>query len=436
MKIPEIEKASQEEIRLHQLQELKKTLAYVSENSAFYRQHFKRNDISVSSIQQLSDLKKIPTVSKMDLQRHQRDFWCVNTDSIVDYSNTSGTEGEAVTVPLTEKDLERLAYNEAVSLACAGGNSQEIYQLTTTIDRRFMAGLAYALGARKLGAGMVRVGPGIPQLQWNTIEEIQPTALIAVPSFLLKLIDFAEANQIDYRNCSVKKVICIGESIRNSDFSYNALGKRINQKWDIPLYSTYASTEMATAFTECEAGKGGHLHPELLIAEVLDDDDNPVADGEEGELTITTLGVEALPLIRFRTGDICAMHTQPCSCGRKTARLGPILGRKHQMIKYKGTTCYPPALFDVLDSFAQIIYYQVEIYSNQYDGDEILIKYYAEENFNEKALTDQFRAMVRVVPELEQVSLETISSLVFPGSSRKAVKLADRRISVKKEDRI
>ncbi|ELR71292.1 coenzyme F390 synthetase-like protein [Fulvivirga imtechensis AK7] len=425
--IPPIEKASYVEIETYQLNELRKVLHYVIGHSAFYKEHFKRNNISPDTIQRLSDLQKIPPVSKHDLQKHQKDFWCAPTDRIIEYTNTSGTEGEALTVPMTESDLKRLAYNEALSLACAGGSSKEIYQLTTTVDRRFMAGLAYILGARELGAGMVRVGPGIPQLQWKTIAEIQPTALIAVPSFLLKLIDYAESNDIDYKNGSVKKVICIGESIRNSDFSYNALGQRIKEKWDIPLYSTYASTEMATAFTECDAGRGGHLHPELIIAEILDDEGNPVVAGVEGELTITTLGIEGLPLVRFRTGDICAMHTEPCSCGRNTARLGPIVGRKHQMIKYKGTTCYPPAIFEVLDSLEEIIYYQVEIYSNEYGGDEVMVRYNAQESLFEKALTDRFRASLRVTPKLERISQETILSLVFPGTSRKAVKLVDRR---------
>ena len=428
--IPLIEKAPQEDIARYQLDELRKVLRYVSEKSAFYKDHFKSHNISVNTIQQLSHLQKIPSISKKDLQKHQKNFWCVSTDSIVEYTNTSGTEGEALTVPMTENDLKRLAYNEAISLACTGGSSKEIYQLTTTVDRRFMAGLAYILGARELGAGMVRVGPGIPQLQWKTIEEIQPTALIAVPSFLLKLIDYAEENGIDYKDSSVKKVVCIGESIRNSDFSYNALGERIKEKWGIQLYSTYASTEMATAFTECEAGRGGHLHPELIIAEILDEEGNPVTNGEIGELTITTLGVEGLPLVRFRTGDMCTMHTEPCSCGRNTPRLGPVVGRKHQMIKYKGTTCYPPAIFEVLDFFEDIIYYQVEIYSNEYGGDEVLVRFHAREGFNEKALTDHFRASVRVTPELEQVSKETIWSLVFPSASRKAVKLVDKRATV------
>ena len=101
--------------------------------------------------------------------------------------------------------------------------------------------------------------------------------------------------------------------MRNQDFTPTLLTQKITEKWKgLQLYSTYASTEMSTTFTECEYQQGGHHHPELIITEVLDDEGNPVPDGQSGELTITTLDVEAMPLVRFRTGDIVAMHTTTC----------------------------------------------------------------------------------------------------------------------------
>ena len=164
----------------------------------------------------------------------------------------------------------------------------DIYQLMLTLDRQFMAGMAYYSGIRKMGAGIIRLGPGVPAFQWETILRLKPTAIVAVPSFILKLIQFAKEHHIDINSSSVKKAICIGENIRNTDFSLNILGKRITEAWNIQLFSTYASTEMQTAFTECEAGKGGHLQPEFLIVELLDENNQPVAPGEPGEVTITT----------------------------------------------------------------------------------------------------------------------------------------------------
>lgn len=427
MDIPQIELATKETINNYQEKALQDLIRYVYEKSPFYKTHFEKHHIVPDDIQRISDLSLIPAIGKKELQQYNKQFYCVSPSAIIDYSNTSGTEGEAVTIPLTENDLERLTYNEAISLACTGGDENEIYQLTTTVDRRFMAGLAYVMGARRLGAGMIRVGAGIPELQWKTIKEVQPTALIIVPSFLIKLIDYAEANKIDLSKTSVKKAICIGESIRHEDLSLNPLGQRITEKWNIDLYSTYASSEMATAFTECDKKRGGHGHPELIITEILDDEGQPVAPGEAGELTITTLGVEAMPLIRFRTGDICRKHEERCACGRNTYRLGPIMGRKHQMIKYKGTTVYPPALCNVMDNAPEIKRYVIEVCSDEYDNDEVVVRYEATAKLNMKALVDHFKTTVRVTPKLVAATPEELDKLMFPPMSRKPVKFIDNR---------
>lgn len=427
MEIPEIEKASKQEIEAYQSKALQALLAYVNEHSPFYKAYFKDYQICIKDIKKPSDLVAIPPIGKAELQKYNKQFFCVPKNRIIDYSNTSGTEGEAVTIPLTEKDMERLAYNEAISLACAGGNAEEIYQLTTTVDRRFMAGLAYVAGARKLGAGMVRVGPGIPELHWKTIQEIEPSALIIVPSFLLKLINFAEKNGINFKESSINKAICIGESIRNIDFSLNALGSRIKEKWDIELYSTYASSEMGTAFTECCEGVGGHSHPELIITELLDENNQPVKAGEPGEVTITTLGVEGMPLIRFKTGDICVKHENACACGRTTYRLGPVIGRKNQMIKFKGTTLYPPTLFDVMNNIPAISDYLIEVYSNEFNNDEVTIRYAANDSINLKELADHFKSQARVTPNLIAMPADELNLLIYPKMSRKAVKFIDKR---------
>ncbi len=163
--IPQIEKSSQEEIKVFQLEKLKETLQYLNKNSPFYKRFFKENDIQVSEIMNLEDLQKIPVTTKDHLQQFNDDFICVPKSEIIDYVTTSGTLGDPVTFALTDNDLERLAYNEAISFACCGVVKEDVLQLMTTMDRRFMAGLAYFLGARKLGAGIIRVGSGIPEFQ-------------------------------------------------------------------------------------------------------------------------------------------------------------------------------------------------------------------------------------------------------------------------------
>jgi phenylacetate-CoA ligase len=298
-----------------------------------------------------------------------------------------------------------------------------------TLDRQFMAGIAYYSGLRKLGAGVIRLGPGVPSLQWETIQRLKPTAIVAVPSFILKLIQFAKENTIDLNGSSVKKAICIGENIRNPDFSLNILGKKIKEDWDIHLYSTYASTEMQTAFTECREGQGGHLQPDLLIVELLDENNQPVPPNTPGEVTITTLGVEGMPLLRYKTGDICMYHDGPCACGRTSLRLSPIIGRKKQMIKFKGTTLYPPALFDLLNEMEQILDFVVEVYSNEVGLDEVLLHLLPADHSEacDHSIRAYLQARLRVSPQITYVSAEKIQKMHFPESSRKIVKFVDRR---------
>ena len=421
----QIEFEPKEIIKELQDKKLAELLLRVSDKSKFYKSLFVANEIDISKIESIDDLHLLPFTSKKDLAANNEDFLCVNKNEIKDYVTTSGSLGDPIAYYLTAKDLERLAYNEALSLAVADGNEDEVYQLMTTLDKQFMAGIAYYTGVQRLGAGIIRVGPGSPYLQWDSIKRFSPTVLIAIPSFIPKLIEYAIENNIDYKNSSVKSVICIGEPIRNNDFSYNELGKRITSNWDIKLYSTYASTEMGVAFTECKYSIGGHHHPELIILEVLNEDNKRVGDGEVGEVVVTTLEVEGMPLIRYRTGDLCSVHYSPCKCGRTTTRLGPVVGRKQQMIKFKGTTIFPSAIFDVLEMFAEIKIYQVEVSKNEFGNDNIVIVLSNElhtEEF-ERKLISMFRSKLRVKPLLRFADEAVLTKKVILEKKRKPEKI-------------
>ena len=429
--IPEIEKQSILKIKEFQEQKLKEVLQYVNENSLFYSRLFETHDISISNIILLEDLLKIPPTTKDDLQLYNDDFLCVSKQDIIDYTTTSGTLGTPTTIGLTNSDLDRLALNEALSFNCAGITKKDTIQLMTTLDKQFMAGIAYFLGARHLGAGIIRTGSGVPELQLDSILKYSPSYLIAVPSFLLKLIDLANLKNIDINSLGVKGVICIGEPIRNDDFTLNTLGLKITKHWDISLYSSYASTEMNTAFTECSHQNGGHHHPELIIVEILNEDNLPVKNGEIGELTITTLEIEAMPLIRFKTGDMLRAYYEPCECGRTTLRLGPVKGRKKQMIKYKGTTLFPLAIENIMNHFSEIDSFIIEVSYNDIGTDEILIKLSSTSKSNEllQDIKTHFRSKLRVVPELEFHEKSYVDKLRFSKISRKPIKFIDKRMN-------
>ena len=429
----DIEFESPATIKAFQEERLGAALSYLAANSPYYRQLFRENGIDVARIRHLEDLAGLPFTEKKNLQLHNWDFLCCPKEKIVDYVTTSGTLGEPVTFACTDKDLQRLAYNEKKSFACAGLGPGNILQLMTTIDKRFMAGLAYFLGIRELGASIIRVGNGIPELQWDTIERLHPDAIMCVPSFIPRLIQYAEDHGIDYRASSVRKIIGIGEGMRDQDFNLNLLGRRIREKWDVELYATYSSTEMGATFPECEYGCGGHVHPELIIVEIIGEDDRPVPDGQVGEIVVTTLGVEGMPLLRFRTGDMAAKITERCRCGRQSYRLTPLVGRKNNMIKYKGTTLYPPMIIDVLDNTAEIANYQLVLDVNDLGNDDVTVRIGLPDPDPERdarlvaALKNSFRAKIRVAPSVEVCRADLLARDIYRESSRKPLKVIDRR---------
>src|SRR5574344_110763 len=421
---------SVDEIKAFQESLLHKALHYLKDHSPYYQRLFDKCHINTDNIRQIEDLVNIPFTEKKDLQLFNDDFLCVPKNKVIDYITTSGTLGDPVRFACTDKDLDRLAYNEEKSFSCAGLKPGNILQLMTTIDKRFMAGLAYFLGIRKMGASIIRVGNGIPELQWDTIKRIHPDTIMCVPSFILRLIQYAEDHDIDYKNSSVKRIIGIGEGLRDQDFNLNLLGKRIKEKWDVDLFATYSSTGMGATFSECKYGCGGHVHPELIIVEIIGEDDLPVPDGQLGEIVVTTLGVEGMPLLRFRTGDMAAKRTEQCKCGRNSFRLTPLVGRKNNMIKLKGTSLYPPAINDVLDNTDYVENYVIFVEDSDAGTDEVIVKLGLkfQPKFDAvKDLKDRFRSRIRVTPLIEILPAEEIQRINFPAKSRKPIKFIDNR---------
>lgn len=404
------------------LEQLVETIHYAVKHAPFYQKHF-----SNYSLERLNweSFRSLPFTTKEDLSQNNRDFLCVPPNQIAEYVTTSGTSGKPVTIYLTKKDLLRLGKNEKESFELTGAKAGDLFQLMTTIDKQFMAGLAYYLGVQELNAGMIRIGPGVPALQWNSILENKPTILIAVPSFLINLIDYAKQNGIDINQTSVRSAICIGEPIREDDLSENVLAKRIHADWNIELFSTYASTEMGAAFTECRSHQGGHLNEDLIYLEVLDEEGNAVSHGEKGEIVISTLGTEGTPLIRYKTGDVARVYKETCSCGRTSPRVGPILGRKNQMIKFKGTTIFPPSIYEIFDSRSEITCYKIEVAKDYlgHDTITILLENRIEHSPVMNQIIEDCKAKLRVVPHFVFLETDYLRSQVFKNHMRKPEKI-------------
>jgi phenylacetate-CoA ligase len=326
---------------------------------------------------------------------------------------------------LTEPDVQRLAHNEELSFGCASLTSADTVLVAVAMDRCFMAEMAYWLGLREIGCGIVRTGAANPMLVLEMIQRVQPTAIVAVPSFLRLVADKARDAGFDLANGPVRKAVCIGEPIRTRSLDLNPSGHAIEQRWGAKVYSTYGVTELANSLCECEAGAGGHLHDQQLHIEILDDEGRRLPDGEIGEVVATTFGVEAMPVIRYRTGDCAALFTVSCACGRTTPRLGPIIGRKHQKLKFKGTSLFPSMLTAVLEESegveAFVILARRE--SELSDAVEVLVHGPA----SPAAVREALQARTRIAPLVRQATREEIESLQLPPEARKRRTFVDLR---------
>ncbi len=394
------------------------TYRHAAQYSPYYRELF-------HDLENVPRLQTLPTVDKRVLSERNLDFLCVPRTRVVEMVTTSGTTGRPLLWMLSDADVQRLAVNEQLSFACAGLTAQDTVLVAVALDRCFIAGLAYWLGLRELGCGVARVGAASPGLVLEMIERVQPTAIVAVPSFLRVIADKARETGFDLLNSAVRKALCIGEPIRDRAFTLNASGRAIEASWGARVYSTYGVTELANSLCECDAGAGGHLHDQQLHVEILDDNGQPVAEGEIGEVVATTFGVEAMPLIRYRTGDCAALYNTPCQCGRTTLRLGPIVGRKNQKLKFKGTSLFPSTLASVLEESAGVESFVIiaRRESELSDAIEVLVHGSA----NVATLREAMQARAKIAPQVRHASREEIEALQLPPQARKRRTFVDLR---------
>lgn len=395
---------------------------HLKEVSPYYRETLA--DIDVENIATLEDLRRLPFTDKKTVTAHPDRFRAVAPEQIVETVVTSGSTGKPLIFGMTKNDLDRLAFNEALSFHSAGVTAKDRAQLLVSLDRLFIAGIAYYRGLSLLGANTCRVGVLPMEMQRYYLELLHPTVLVGVPSFIRKLGTELRAKGFDTRNSSVKKIFCIGESIRTRDMALNAIGDEIQETWNASVYSTYGNTELSVAYCECTAQSGGHAHPELIYTEILDDNGMPVEDGEPGELVATPLGIEGMPLLRYRTGDITFKIPEQCSCGRNSMRIGPVLARKSQMIKVRGTTLYPLTITNALDELHCIQDYVLVLEGNESLADQVTI-HAATAPANIPSIAEHLRSRARVSFPVLVSNTATIDSL--RGKSRKKMKVVDKR---------
>jgi phenylacetate-CoA ligase len=372
-------------------------------------------------------LRRLPITTKDQLAAAGARAWGIETSEVREWVCTSGTAGRPLDVPLSERDLQRLAENEAAAFSLAGVRRGDVLLLAVGMDRMFVAGLAYWLGGQRIGASCVRVGAVVGG-QVGMLGEVlsrlqagpsQRVFVVAVPSFLAHATgDFAG---------KVHGIIAIGEAVRNESLAPNVLHQRLAKTFGCPVMSTYASTETCTTFAEGPMCVGGHLNPELGIVEILDDNGREVADGVVGEVVVTPLGVEGLPLLRLRTGDMAALYSAKCACGRTTPRLGPIIGRRQQLLKLRGTSVYPNAIIEALRGVEQLADSVIVAERDDVGSDRVIIFAVGPAANLKQQVESRLGATLRVTPEVRIVEASVIRQLRDEAGSRKLARFLDRR---------
>lgn len=424
-----LEFAAPEAIRRRQAELLAKHIRHAA-RSPFYAARLAEAGIDPASIADApASLEALPLTSKAELAADPEAFRAVEAGEIRDVCLTSATTGERAT-PLeqTAEDLARLAYNEARAFDTAGLRPGETLVVLAALDRCFMAGLAYYLGGLALGLRCVRAGAGSAAQHWQLLRELKPQALVGVPSFLCRVGEYGRRQGGDPAALGLRLALGIGEALRDADFHPLPPARRFEETWAAPLRSTYASTEIATSFCECPEARGGHLRPELAWVEVLDESGRPLPPGRAGEVVVTPLGVRGMPLLRFRTGDMAALHEEPCPCGRNTPRLGPVLGRRDQMMKYKGTTLFPGTLLCGLSAHEGVEGAWVELRRDGAGQDRVTVCVATiDASLGADTLLEEIRARARVAPELRLVPPEEYRRRCILPGKRKPVQFFDLR---------
>jgi len=420
-------RAGLDEVARWQGQALRRHVRHAA-RSPFYRDRLGRLGCDPDAITGVDDLRTLPLTARSDLETAGPGLHATPPESFADITLTSGTTGEPVVVPYTARDLERLAFNEQAAFWGAGVRPGDRVLVCVTLDRCFIAGLAYYSGLVRLGASAIRSGFGQPGRQWELIRRLQPVAIVGVPSFLVELARWGEANGCDPRSAGIRRVVTIGEPVRTQDHGLSPMGQALADLWGASVHASYASTELQTCFCECQATCGGHVHPELALVEIVDEAGSVLPPGQPGEVVVTPLAVEGLPLLRFRTGDVSRLFVEPCACGWKTPRLGPIEGRLAQRLKYRGTTLYPEMVLRVLHGMAEVQAAYLEVRSVDDLSDDLTVVVGSDNpSLTQEHVAERLQANLRVRPNVVvKGRAEVVATMELPGE-RKPRRFFDMR---------
>ncbi len=334
-----------------QCQRLRWSVAQAA-RSPHYARLFGERGLSADSVRGLGDLRRFPFTEKQDLRDgYPFGLLAVPKSRVVRMHHSSGTTGMATAVFHSKQDIENWADLVARCLYMVGLRPGDVFQNMMTYGL-FTGGLGLHYGAERLGAFVIPMGAGNSHRQIEFMRIFRTAALHIIPSYALALLGTFEEMGLD-----PKRDLFLRFAVGGAEPYTEGARQRLQEAWGIPLYNCYGLSEMCgpgVAF-ECPAQQGLHLWEDAYLAEIIDPvSGEPVEEGQEGELVLTSLTREAMPLIRYRTRDLTALLPGPCPCGRTHRRLSRMSGRSDDMFIIKGVNIFPMQIERVLMSLPEV----------------------------------------------------------------------------------
>lgn len=425
---PEFETLSRKEIEALQLERLQKTVAHCM-NSPFYKKRFAENNIKPEDIRSLDDLSRIPFTTKQDLRdTYPFGIASVPLEKCVRLHSSSGTTGNPTVILHTQKDLDQWANAVARCLWMVGLRPTDVFQNSSGYGM-FTGGLGFQYGAERLGMLTVPAAAGNTLRQLKFIKDFGTTALHAIPSYAARLYEVMVEQGIDPRRDTKLRTLVIGAEPHSEETR-----RRIEDMLGVKAYNSFGMSEMCgpgVAF-ECKEQNGLHIWEDYYIVEIVNPDTlEPVPDGEIGELVLTTINREAMPLLRYRTRDLTRILPGDCPCGRHHKRLDRMQGRSDDMIILKGVNIFPIQIEKILMQFPELSSDYLITLETLADNDgmtvEVELKQMAIDDYGmlsglTKEITRRLKDEILVTPAVKLLPKGSL-----PQSEGKAVRVKDLR---------
>ncbi len=433
---PKLELMERKELEELQLQRLKSVVEKVYKNVPFYEKKFKQAGVTPEDIKSLKDLVKLPTTKKQDLRdNYPFGLFAVPLEGVVRVHASSGTTGKPTVVGYTAKDIETWSDLMARDFVMVGVKKGDIFQNAVNYGF-FTGGLGVHYGIERMGAMAVPSGVGNTERQLEIMMDFAVTVLHCTPSYALYLAETAKARGVVDR--LHLRIGCFGAEPWSDESR-----KELEETLHIKAYDSYGLSEMmgpGVAF-ECQEQNGLHIWEDHFLIEILDENEQPCAPGEPGELVITSLTKEAMPLIRYHTGDVTYIMEENCPCKRTSRKLHRFLGRADDMLIVRGINVFPSQIEDVLVSIPEIgNYFQVVVDRKKHGLDEISIQVELKDEAFTGELTDLARIQKKTEEKIKSVlnvrsKIELVEKGSIPRTAGKSKKVVDLRDVYAKDEK-